>query len=414
MRSVLMVAFHYPPSFGSSGVQRTLKFSRHLPASGWRPLVLTAHPRAYPETSREGLEDIPADVEVARAFAIDSRRHLAVRGSSLRILGVPDQWISWWLGGVPTGLRLIRRHRPAVIWSTYPIPTAPLIALTLHRLTGIPWVADFRDPMIEADYPSHGPTRRVHQWIEGRAAARARRLVFTTPSARQGFLARHPGVAPARCLVISNGYDEADFTGTPRPGPTEIPAGRPVRIVHAGFVYQDERDPRPLLRALSRLRKDGRIDPGNFRLDLRAPGTPDYYADLIQSLDLQDLVFVLPPLPYRESLQDSAAAGALLVLQGAPCNHQIPAKAYEYLRLGRPVLALTPAEGDTGRLLAECGGTTRVDLLDEDALHAQLPGFLDAVRRGTHPLPAIERVERYARHSQARDLAACLDEGAGS
>ena len=85
MRSVLMVAFHYPPSFGSSGVQRTLKFSRHLPALGWKPLVLTAHARAHPEGSPVGMADIPADAVVARAFALDSRRHLAIRGSSLRI-----------------------------------------------------------------------------------------------------------------------------------------------------------------------------------------------------------------------------------------------------------------------------------------------------------------------------------------
>jgi glycosyltransferase involved in cell wall biosynthesis len=414
MRSVLMVAFHYPPSFGSSGVQRTLKFSRHLPALGWKPLVLTAHERAHPEVSQVGMADIPADAVVSRAFAIDSRRHLAVRGSSLRMLGVPDQWISWWLGAVPAGLRLVRRHRPAVIWSTYPIATAPLVALTLHRLTAIPWVADFRDPMVDADYPSHGPTRRIHQWIERRAAASAACLVFTTPTAKRDFLSRHPGVAPERCLVISNGYDEADFSGAPRTVPTAIPSGEPVRLVHAGFVYQDERDPRPLFRALARLRKDGRIEPASFRLDLRAPGTPEYYVDLIERLDLQGLVYVLPPLPYRESLRDSAAASALLILQGAACNHQIPAKAYEYLRIGRPILALTPAEGDTGALIAECGGATRMDLMDEDALHAQLPRFLDAVREGRHPLPAIDPVQRYARQSQARQLAARLDEVARS
>lgn len=414
MRSLLMVAFHYPPSFGSSGVQRTLKFSRHLPALGWRPLVLTAHARAHPEVSSVGTADIPAEAVVSPAFAIDSRRHLAIRGSSLRMLGVPDQWISWWLGAVPAGLRLVRRHRPEVIWSTYPIPTAPLIALTLHRLTSIPWVADFRDPMVDADYPSHRLTRRVHEWIERRAAASAARLVFTTVTARRDFLARHPGVMAERCLVISNGYDETDFSEAPRTVPTAIPAGEPVRLVHAGFVYPAERDPRPLFRALARLRKDGRIDPTNFRLDLRAPGTPEYYVDLVERLDLQGLVFVLPPLPYRESLRDSAAAGALLILQGSACNHQIPAKAYEYLRIGRPILALTPAQGDTGALMAECGGATRMDLMDDDALHARIPEFLDAVRAGRHPLPAVDAVQRYARHSQARELAACLAEAARS
>ena len=42
MRKLLMVAFHYPPIRGSSGVQRTLKFSRYLPSLGWQPIVLGA------------------------------------------------------------------------------------------------------------------------------------------------------------------------------------------------------------------------------------------------------------------------------------------------------------------------------------------------------------------------------------
>ena len=148
-RRVLMVAFHYPPCFGSSGYLRTLKFSRYLPQHGWQPIVLTAHPRAYPQTTAEQLPEVPPIASVTRTFALDARRHLAIRGSSLRIMALPDQWSSWWLSAVPAGLRLVRRYRPAVLWSTYPIATAHLIGLTLHRLTGIPWVADFRDSMTD-------------------------------------------------------------------------------------------------------------------------------------------------------------------------------------------------------------------------------------------------------------------------
>lgn len=401
-----MVAFHYPPSFGSSGVQRTLKFSRYLPECGWRPLVLTAHPRAYPQTNDGELSAIPEGVPVVRAFALDARRHLALHGSSLRVLGVPDQWISWWLGGVPAGLRLIRRHRPAVIWSTYPIATAHLVAITLNRITSIPWVADFRDPMVDGDYPSHLPTRRIHRWIEDVAAARAARVIFTTPSARREYLKNHPDVAESRCEVIQNGYDEPDFESIASAASRPLSRGYPVRIVHAGFVYQEERDPRPLFRAIARLRKDGRLDADNLRLDLRAPGSTEYFTDVIQGLDLQDIVFVLPPLPYREALHDSALADALLLLQGGSCDHQIPAKAYEYLRLNRPILALTGPSGDTAGLLADCGGATVLDLLDEDAIHSGLPVFLDSVRSGTHPLPRIDRTRTYSRHSQTLDLAA--------
>ena len=40
MKRVLMVAYHFPPLAGSSGIQRTLRFVQHLPALGWQPLVL--------------------------------------------------------------------------------------------------------------------------------------------------------------------------------------------------------------------------------------------------------------------------------------------------------------------------------------------------------------------------------------
>ena len=41
MKRVLMVAYHFPPLAGSSGVQRTLRFVQQLPQHGWEPLVLT-------------------------------------------------------------------------------------------------------------------------------------------------------------------------------------------------------------------------------------------------------------------------------------------------------------------------------------------------------------------------------------
>jgi glycosyltransferase involved in cell wall biosynthesis len=405
--SALMVAFHYPPCVGSSGVHRTLKFSRYLLDHDWDPVVLTAHPRAYAQTGPEQLADIPPRVRVARAFALDARRHLAVRGSSLRVSALPDAWSSWWLGAVPAGLRLVRRHRPAALWSTYPIATAHLIALTLHRLTGLPWVADFRDSMTEEGYPDDPATRRTYRWIERRAVQCADRLVFTAPSTRRMYLARYPALDPSRSVVISNGYDEADFASLP---PAGAAGPGPARLVHAGVIYEYERDPRPFFRAIARLRQEGRVSADTLRVELRGSGTDAFCARLVRELGIEDVVEVLPALPYRENLERCRTAAALLLLQGESCNHQIPAKAYEYLRLARPILALTSEKGDTAQLLAECGGATIADLADEEAIYRMLPGFLDGLRRGAHPLPDPNRAERYARHAQARELAGLLSQ----
>ena len=151
MKTILMVVFHYPPLQGSSGIHRTLSFSRYLPEYGWQPVVLTTTPGAYPSVSSEGDARIPRGVPVARARAIDSARHLSFRGSHSELLALPDRWVSWWPSGVVKGLGLIRKYRPSLLWSTYPIATAHLIGLTLHRLSGIPWIADFRDPMTDKD-----------------------------------------------------------------------------------------------------------------------------------------------------------------------------------------------------------------------------------------------------------------------
>ena len=179
VKRVLMIAFHFPPMRGSSGIQRTLKFARYLPQFGWQPAVLSAHPRAYANTGQDQMSEIASDMPVHRAFALDTSRHLAFKGKYLSGMALPDRWSTWWLGAVPRGLKMIRHLRPDVIWSTYPIATAHLIAYTLHRLTGIPWIADFRDPMTDEDYPPNPVVSKTYHWIERKTLSHCALAVFS-------------------------------------------------------------------------------------------------------------------------------------------------------------------------------------------------------------------------------------------
>jgi glycosyltransferase involved in cell wall biosynthesis len=408
--NVLIIAYHFPPQAGSSGLLRSLKYCRYLPTFGWQPAVLTPHVRAYEKIDEKSLDSIPKNVPVIRAFALDTKKHMGIGGRYLRYMALPDRWVSWIFGGVPAGLRAVREHKIDVIYSTFPIMSAALIGLWLQRLTGLPWVLDLRDPMGQDDCGNDPLVRRVWDKVEQDCMRRASRVIFTAESTRRIYLERYPEfLKPEMCILIPNGYDEADFRDLEVPAIGPVPAGRRIRLVHSGLIYPVERDPRPLFSAVGRLKKMGRLTADRVQIVFRAPGSEDLYRKLLAERDIEDLITLEPYMPYRQALQECAEADGLLLFQAADCDMQIPAKAYEYLRIGKPILALTTHTGDTAALLREVGGATIVNLASEDEIYEGLSAFVDALRVGTHPLPDKNKIQRYTRVSQAGQLAKVLD-----
>lgn len=409
MKRILMIAYHFPPLRGSSGIQRTLKFARYLPEFGWEPVVLTVTRNAYPETAADQLADIPQGLYVCRALALDAARHFSISNRYPGMLARPDRWMSWWFGAVPSGLGLIRRFAPDMLWSTYPIATAHAIGATLQRMTRLPWIADFRDPMAQDGYPPDPRIWRAFKSIEERVVARARRLVFTTPGAERMYRTRYPELAPERCAVIENGYDEETFS--PRDAVVDrrpLNAGM-LTLLHSGIVYAEERDPAELMRALRRLRDQGALGTDQVRVRFRAAVNEALLRDLAAAHHVTDLVEILPAVDYRFALAEMERADALLILQAANCNEQIPAKLYEYFRARRPIVALTDPAGDTALTLQRAGYYAIAPLDNAEAIarliveFARTPGFAF-----TH-LPDDEAVVRNSRRTRASELAALLD-----
>jgi len=406
-RRALLVAFHFPPVRGSSGLQRTLSFARYLPRDGWCPLVLSASPRAYPDVGEDQLRDIGEELVVRRAFALDTARHLAIAGRYPGLLALPDRWVTWCLGAVPAGLWMCLRHRPAVLWSTYPIATAHLVGLVLHRLTGLPWVADFRDSMTEASYPRERRTWRAFRAIERATLHRCSRAVFTAPQAREMYARRYPDVPEERLVVLENGYDEQAFEGLEAsPPPLE---GPPVKILHSGILYPNERDPSALFDAIARLHDGGRLGSADLQMVLRASGYDERYRAQLDERGIAGMVRLEPSLPYREALAEMLAADALLIMQARSCNHQIPAKLYEYFRARRPILALTDAGGDTAGVLRAAGVEDIAEMTDASAIARALERLVDAIRAGSATGASEAAVTGARRSARTRELAALFE-----
>ena len=107
-------------------------------------IVLTAKPYLYRRQDRH--TDIPKFVSVIRAFGLDASRHLSFRKKYFGFLCIPDKYGSWIVDAVIKGLWTVFREKPDVIWSTFPYSSAHWAGLIIAKCTGLPWVADYRDP----------------------------------------------------------------------------------------------------------------------------------------------------------------------------------------------------------------------------------------------------------------------------
>jgi glycosyltransferase involved in cell wall biosynthesis len=405
-----MIAYHYPPFKGGSGIHRALRFSQYLPECGWEPIVLSAHPRAFSARGDDQLGEVPESVVVKRAFALDAARHFAIRGAYPGFLALPDRWWSWWLGAIPAGLAMIRKFEPTLIWSTYPIATAHCIGHTLSRITGLPWVADFRDSMTEDNYPTDPVTRRVFRRIEAATIHRCTRAAFTTPGTIRMYSERYPSIPDERFCLIANGYDEGTFELAERQrGMAVRQTGRRLRLLHSGVIYPEERNPTAFFAALAELKQEGRLKAEAVEIVLRATGHDEYLTQLIGRFDIADLVTLAGAIPYADAVAEMLEVDGLLVLQAASCNHQIPAKVYEYLRAGRPIVGLTDPSGDTAEVLRQAGVRIIVPLDNKDEIKCALLDYLEDCASGAPGGPAHSAAQLHSRRARTLELARLFD-----
>jgi hypothetical protein len=416
----LVIAYDFPPH-GAIGTMRTLRVVRQLHADGWQVAVLTGCPTTYlPGTPVErSLESqVPPGVEVMRVRAVRPfnaiermmlGRSSAVEGSvpsrpgktpgrSRRswlapvasaknfveaVLDIPDKESGWIAPAVARGLRYIISTKPDVIYSSAPPWSGQAVALTLAAASRLPWVADFRDPWARAPWRDwRKPFRqRAAATLERRVVGRADAVLFVTRANVAEFSAFYGPSAASRFHLIPNGCDPSELEGVvPERTRSEFV------LLHAGTLY-GARTPLPIIHAIARAIARGALDRTRFRL--RLVGNLSLSIDLpaeCARLGIADVVELVPRVTRAESLREMASASALLLIQTGT-TVSIPAKAYEYLAVGRPILALSE-EGETADLVRASGVGVSVRPDDPaERIEAAVLEIVAIASRGYSPAP---------------------------
>jgi glycosyltransferase involved in cell wall biosynthesis len=415
-RHALFIAFHYPPESSSSGVLRTLKYTRFLSDFGWRVSVIAPRSTAYEVCDRGLASQVPDSVRIVRTRFLNTKHHLSWRGVYPALLALPDVWIGWLPWALRAARKLASEDPVDLIYSTSPHATAHLIAKRLAAKIHAPWVSDFRDPWIE-DPPELGAPngwvyRTVNRWLEREVVCRSAAVVASTAHLRDLLRSRYPDESNAKFHYIANGYDETDFAALPPRGARDETR---FRIVHAGSINGAFRDPCPVFAALGRMVALGRLRAGECELRFVGGGeygNSDTVRRSVEAAGLAESVVFVPRVSYEESLKEQMAADLMLLLQASDDTvGLVPAKLYEYLRTQKPVLALVRA-GAVSEIMDQTGGGWAVDPRIESELDVALGEAIDAWRTGAlaEHYARLEFLRRFDRHALAGELARVFDD----
>ena len=346
-RIVLMFAYHFPPE-NSIGGARPYRFYKFLSRMGYRCHVITAVDQAA--SPNPNIEYVPDPFITQPRQGAGWQLERAVR----KFLLPGATGIRWSLRACQTARNFLRANPDAemTIFSTYPPLGAHLAAFHLTRGSGLRWIADFRDPL--GDNPSHtflnGYQRVLHRWLERTVAKTATILIANTDAIAEEwknvYEDQHDHIH-----LIWNGFDPED-----RLLPLPLPERKYQLISHAGSLYQG-RIITPLLESFSRLFDSGRLAAGRVRIRLvgsmlteSIPG-PEF---LQRAKANGWLELISEPIPHMDARTIAQTSDGLLLVQ-PHSNVQVPGKLYEYLQIGRPVLAYIPFDTPIERILERSG-----------------------------------------------------------
>ncbi len=430
-RPVLVIACAFPPT-GGSGVQRTAKFVKYLPSSGWSPIVWARD--AVPGMPRDErlAAEVPAGIDVFRTGGNlwdglwERARRTAERGGVLAPFArridfrlsrslprdrLPDDQIAWARQSVRPLEHLIRTRQVRALYSTFSPASDHWLALELKRRTGAPWVADFRDLWTDDyRYSESTPHRRAaHRELEQDVLENADAVIGVSQRQTE-ILASHVPSRRDRFVTITNGYDPSDLKGVAKAIAHEKESsGRAGVFVLAHVGRLDRwRSCEPLFDALADFVRSLGDKRKSFRVHL--VGHSDVAARER---------FLTDGVPYRnagtvdhaDAIRAMASADALLLASpdGPNAHSVIPAKTFEYLASGRPILSVGPEDGEAERIVRTCQGGVTAGF-DRNEILAGLCALYDEWRDGVQPLPIRKQaLVPFQRQVQASRLARVLD-----
>ena len=433
---ILLISYHAPPS-NEVGALRWAGMAGHLATRGWGLDIIAVDPVALPNRSDAQLQTLPpgtrlygvpdpapvldrvVDGAARLRQRIRRKLHITAPAPAGAVLAAPAVQRGWsvrdgmnafhawreYVGGgrwarraAEVGRRIFDERVHRWVASSGPPQMSHEGGRLLSVWTGLPFIADFRDPWRFSEWVSLGPAwLRFAERYEPRVVARSALTIVNVEPVRLVMQRAYPD---ARIVTITNGVDEGPAL---EPDPT-----RKFIIGYAGGLYLG-RDPEPLFEAVGGMVRELDLTPADLGLEFM--GFFDSHLQtrlrgLAAKHRVESYLAIHPGQP-RAQAQEFMRGCAVLVALQQGSDLAIPAKLFEFLRFPSWLLILAGPRSATAELLAG----TDADVYDSpDVLGIQtaLAARFRMFREGGRPRP-LGSQERFSRRFQAGLLVEAMD-----
>lgn len=437
MKKALIVAYYFPP-LGWSGVQRTLKYVKYLREFGWEPIVITVGKSKFSVLDESLLDEIPKGIEVIRiddvkfkditdelkeilrgytkySFDFISNEYLKNKYEteiekvfeSLRNLFLVPDGNAIWVNKVISEIdKRIDINTINLVYTTSAPYSAHLVGYYLKTNYMLPWVADFRDEWTNNPYISYTKNTRydLEKHMEETLLNSCNKIVTISNIAKSNYI-NNFNIDEKKVEVITNGYDEEDFSHC-----SESEKNNKFTIIYNGTFYLDIK-PYTFIKAINNLINSNMINTES--IEIKFIGKIDKEIKLEAQLrDTYKLIKFANYMTHIESLKESLKGDLLLLITGKreEVKSVYTGKVFEYLRLKKPILALTPKDSVIEKLLEEtsCGINAEYD--DIESIENIIFKYYSDWKNDEKFIVNEDKIKKYERKKLTKNLAKVFDE----
>ena len=424
-KKVLIFTYSFPP-YNAGPVIRVTKFVKYLPRFGWDPVVLTVdskyHPAyIYKDTSL--LLEIDKNIKIFRTPVLKNKYMLNFEKCNLRsrkiknsvftnifkiiiknvILPflIPDRWVLWLPYALRRGMHILKIQKIDVIFAVTPPHSTGLAGLLLSKLSKVPLVLDVKDDWIGNPFFANkrSISLKINKWIERSIVSHSQKVITVTDESRNLFLNKYPNFNQDKYIVIPNGFDPDDYLNREDPFFSHTQNDK-IKIVYSGNL-NIKRDPVFFLQALKELEWRDRFEV--FFIGL----IHDKHKQIVKDLGLSKIVTCIDYLPHQVIINYLLHCDVCLLIipEQEGSKTAIPGKIYEYIRAGKPILALTDERASSARLIKKEGLGWVCNFTEKKKIKIVLTEILKKYQKGELNLKARQTmIEKYSRERLTEKL----------